>query len=82
MTRKEFIKTCQTAGYCKKQTAEQYAFENKDRELTEDDFIKVHRLETAKTSHKSRFRGLADGNGYTTKSYISMAGNDKTSQDC
>lgn len=45
MTRKEFISRCQSCGYARKSVAEQYAYKNRGREMTEEDFIAVHRLD-------------------------------------
>lgn len=65
MTKEEFIKNCQSLGYCTKEIAEKYC-EDKDV-LTEEDYIKVCResvvrIPTANANHRC-------GYGWTTKGY-------------
>lgn len=43
MTKDEFIKACASLGYSNKKFATEYA-KSKSGELTDDDFIEVHRL--------------------------------------
>lgn len=66
MTKDEFIKCCHSLGYCSKTEAEKYC-EGKD-ELTDDDFIEVHRSVKAYQIGKS---GRVIGeHGYTSKRFF------------
>ena len=72
MTKEEFIKNCQSLGYCTKKEAEKYC-EGKD-ELTDDDFIEVHR--SAKEYQiKCHGRPLGE-HGYTSKRFFGDGGSE------
>lgn len=72
MTKEEFIKSCQSLGYCTKKEAEKYC-EGKD-ELTDDDFIEVHG--SFKVYLIGRSGRVIVENGYTTKRYLCDGGSE------
>lgn len=52
MTKEQFIAGCVMCGYCRKQTAKEYA--DTKVELTEDDFEVVYRIEQDQKSAEDR----------------------------
>lgn len=63
--RDEFVKICQSAGYCAKQLAEEYAGERDS--FTVDDYIAVFRMEQSRNfGRKSGEHDIAGGGKSTT----------------
>lgn len=73
MTKEEFIKNCQSLGYCTKKDAEKYC-EGKD-ELTDDDFIEVYR--SVNNYHIGKGQGCVLGeHGYSSKRFFGDGGSE------
>lgn len=72
MTKKEFIKTSCTLGYCNKDIATEYC---KDKDVfTEDDYIEVYRKAEGQ-KYKSLGHSLGNGT-YTSKRFYHDGGSE------
>jgi hypothetical protein len=63
MNKDEFIKICQLCGYASKKNAIRYAKEKQSEEFTQQDIIKVHRLNEKKLDISKPIQFSCKSNG-------------------